>query len=290
MARLAEPPAGVPVELRVVKTTGDKAATLPLASGNSVGLFVKEIEEELLSGTIDLAVHSLKDLPLDQPPGLSVAAVPIREDPRDGLVLRAGNGLHDLPLNARVGTGSPRRIGQLLALRKDLRCEPIRGNVDTRLRKLAEGAVDAVVLALAGLNRIAAPREGVHPIPLDQMLPAPGQGALALEIRARDKALGEILRAALQDPPTFAAVRAERAFLRSLGGGCQMPVGALARVAGGSLELLGVVAAADGEGILRESLAGDPKSPERLGEELGRKMLASGAGKWLTSSASGREV
>ena len=283
-ARLGEPPATLSLEIRVVKTTGDKAASIPLSSGDTIGLFVREIEEELQSGRIDLAVHSLKDLPLSQPEGLCIAAIPIREDPRDVLVTRNGSGFEQLPEGARIGTGSPRRVGQLRAQRGDLRFEPIRGNVDTRLRKLAEGQVDALVLALAGLNRIAAPREGVHPMPFEMLLPAPGQGALALEVRARDRDLVELLRKTLEDAPTSAAVRAERAFLKTLGGGCQMPVGALGRVSGRSLELQGVVAAVDGSRLLRDSLLGAPDRPEQAGEELGRRMLALGAAEMLQGS------
>jgi hydroxymethylbilane synthase len=282
-ARLGEPPANLSLEIRVVRTTGDKAMSIPLDSGDTVGLFVREIEQELQAGRIDLAVHSLKDLPLTQPDGLCIAAIPIREDPRDVLVMRQGSGLHDLPHGAKIGTGSPRRVGQLLAQRADLRFEPIRGNVDTRLRKLAAGRVDALVLALAGLNRIAAPREGIHPIPLETVLPAPGQGALALEVRARDDGLAKILRTVLDDSPTSAAVRAERAFLKTLGGGCQMPVGALGRVSGHTLELQGVVAAIDGSRIIKDSWIGAADWPEQAGEDLGRRMLAAGAGDLLGS-------
>ena len=281
--RAAVPP--VLVEIRVVKTTGDRAVMANLASGESIGLFVREIETELLSGSIDLAVHSLKDLPLSQPQGLLVAAIPPREDPRDVLVTRNGRGFEALQAGARIGTGSPRRIGQLMAQRQDLRFEPIRGNVDTRLRKLSEGQVDALVLAQAGLNRIGASRAGVHPLSFEVMLPAPGQGALAIEIRSSDSQLGTTLRKLLDDSSTSAAVRAERAFLKTLGGGCQMPVGALGRVSEGSLELLGVVAAADGKGILRDSIRGSADHPEEAGAELGRRLLASGAAELLGPSA-----
>jgi len=279
--RSALPP--VLAEIHVVKTTGDRATGALLASGENVGLFVREIEEELLSGRIDLAVHSLKDLPLAQPEGLQLAAIPVREDPRDVLVTRDGRRLEELPPGAKIGTGSPRRIGQLLALRRDLKFAAIRGNVDTRLRKLSAGHVDALVLALAGLNRLGVSQAGSHPLSLEVMLPAPGQGALAVEIRSRDEPLGKILQELLDDPPTAAAVRAERALLKTLGGGCQMPVGALGRVSGESLELLGVVAAADGRRILRDSIRGSSALPIEMGVELGERLLAAGAAQLLES-------
>ena len=281
--RSAAPP--VLAEIRVVKTTGDRATSAILASGQSVGLFVREIEEELLSGRIDLAVHSLKDLPLKQPEGLIVAAIPSREDPGDVLVTGDGRGIEDLEPGARIGTGSPRRIGQLLARRQDLQFEPIRGNVDTRLRKLSEGKVDALVLALAGLKRLGASHAASHPLPWEVMLPAPGQGALAVEIRSADSQLGKTLSSLLDDPSTSAEVSAERAFLKTLGGGCQMPVGSLGRVSGGSLELLGVVVSADGKRILRESVRGSSDLPVEAGIELGRRLLAAGAAKLLGASS-----
>ena len=284
-ARIRSTMPSIDLEIRVVKTTGDRLPSARLNSGESVGLFVREIEEELLSGRIDLAVHSLKDLPILQPEGLCIAAVPVREDPRDVLVAREKTGLDGLPEGARVGTGSPRRIGQILALRRDLRFEPVRGNVDTRLRKLREGQVDALVLAAAGLNRIGVGAESFRPLPLEVILPAPGQGALALEVRTGDGELGETLRRALNDPDTAAAVSAERAFLKALGGGCQMPVGAMARVTHGRLDLEGVVASPDGSVILRDRIFDDARRPEEAGLELGRRILAAGAAGILGLSA-----
>ena len=276
-ARLAAAQPAIRADIRIIKTTGDRAGTASLASGESVGWFVREIEEELIAGGIDLAVHSLKDLPLVQPAGLIIAAIPAREDARDALVTRDGRGWEDLEPAARIGTGSPRRVGQLKALRPELRFEAIRGNVDTRLRKLAEGRVDALVLAMAGLNRLGLRREGVHPLPFEVMLPAPGQGALALEIRASDRELAGLIERCMNDPQSSAAVRAERAFLKSLGGGCQMPVGALGRISGDALELTGVVAAPDGGRVLRDLMRGPASQPEETGEALGRKMLDQGA-------------
>jgi len=281
-SRLASGLPPIRADIRIVKTTGDRALSASLASGESVGWFVREIEDELLVRRIDLAVHSLKDLPLAQPDGLILAAIPAREDARDVLVTRDGRSLPDLEPGARIGTGSPRRIGQLLALRPDLRFEAIRGNVDTRLRKLSEGRVDALVLALAGLNRLGVRKTGAAPLPFETMLPAPGQGALALEIRASDRQLGALLRQRLDHAESAAAVRAERAFLQSLGGGCQMPVGALARVFGDALEVEGVVASPDGARILRDAVRGALSSPEEAGEALGRRMLDQGAGALLS--------
>jgi hydroxymethylbilane synthase len=275
---------GAAPELRIIKTEGDRFESALLSSGSSVGIFVREIEEELLAGRIDLAVHSLKDLPTVQPEGLVLAAFPAREDPRDVLVVRQGGGLADLPLGATVGTGSPRRIGQLLALRPDLRFEAIRGNVDTRIRKLRDGEVEALVLAAAGLRRLGVSGVVFHCLPTEMILPAPGQGALAIEVRANDESLVREIGARLNHVETASAVRAERAFLRSLGGGCQMPVGALGTVRGEQLFLQGVVAAPDGSTLLREKTRGPARDPESVGEELGRRVLEAGASELLDGS------
>lgn len=269
-------PGAEPV-IHLVKTRGDRFQSALLASGTTVGLFVRELEEELLAGRIDLAVHSLKDLPTSQPPGLTLAAIPVREDPRDVLVVREGAGLSDLPPGARVGTGSPRRVGQLRAVRRDLRCEPIRGNVDTRIRKLLEGEVEALVLAAAGLKRLAVEGAILHPLPFETMLPAPGQGALAVEIRSEDRDLGDLLRRHLNHRETRVEVSAERALLKALGGGCQMPVGSLGRVEGEQLILAGVVTAPDGSRVLRDEVRRRVLDPEASGFELGERMLEAGA-------------
>lgn len=267
---------GLQVELRIIKTTGDRDPARPLTSGEEMGIFVREIEEALQRGDIDLGVHSLKDLPLAQPAGLLIAAVPRREDARDVLVLRQGRSLDDLPAGARVGTGSPRRVGQLLALRPDLRASPIRGNVDTRLEKLARGEVDALVLAAAGLRRCGISPPSCWTFSTDQMLPAPGQGALALEVRRSDSDLATFLKQAIDDPSSAAAVEAERSFLRILGGGCQMPVGALGESRGDRLFLQGVVADPSGKRIVRGGCEGRADEATRLGEELGKQLLGSG--------------
>jgi hydroxymethylbilane synthase len=286
-ARLRESDPSAEPEIRIVRTEGDRSQSIPLASGTTVGIFVREIEEELLSGRIDLAVHSLKDLPTSQPPGLEVAAIPVREDPRDVLVLREGRDLRDLPPGAVIGTGSPRRIGQIKALRNDLKFEPIRGNVDTRIRKLREGRVDALVLAAAGLNRLEIRDVPWHPFSLEELLPAPGQGALGIEIRSGDRTLGELLRRILDHPPSAASARAERSFLMALGGGCQMPVGALGTPQGSELILRGAVAAPDGTAVLRDEERGAASAPELLGALLGERMLRSGAAELMARGAPG---
>jgi hydroxymethylbilane synthase len=280
-ARLRDSDPAAEPEIRIVKTEGDRSQSVPLASGVTLGIFVREIEEELQSLRIDLAVHSLKDLPTTQPAGLEIAAIPVREDPRDVLILREGGTLEDLPRGAVIGTGSPRRVGQIRAMRPDLRFLAIRGNVDTRLRKLREGEVAALVLAAAGLNRLEIRGVSAHPFSWDAMLPAPGQGALGIEIRSADRRLADLLRRVLDHPATSSAVRSERAFLKALGGGCQMPVGALGVLEDGQLVLRGAVAARDGSKILRGEEHGDPASAESMGELLGKRMLRTGAAELL---------
>jgi hydroxymethylbilane synthase len=277
---------GLQITLRIIRTSGDQNPEKPLTSGEELGIFVRQIEESLLRGDIDLGVHSLKDLPLAQPEGLCVAAIPRREDPGDVLILKEGSRLHDLPPGSRVGTGSPRRIGQLLALRSDLRAVPIRGNVDTRLEKLECGEVDALVLAAAGLRRSGITPPCRWPFPVDQMLPAPGQGALALEVRRDAKDLAGFLTRVMDHPPTLAAVEAERSFLRVLGGGCQMPVGALGETEGERLVLHGVVADPSGRRLARGKLEGSRDEAVRLGEELGRRVMESGGAEILAGLAS----
>ncbi len=276
---------GLQIELRIIKTSGDQDPDRPLTSGEEMGIFVRQIEESLLRGEIDLGVHSLKDLPLQQPADLILAAIPHREDARDVLVLRQGSSLDDLPAGSRVGTGSPRRIGQLMAMRPDLRVLPIRGNVDTRLEKLARGEFDAVVLAAAGLRRCGITPPSCHTFSPEQMLPAPGQGALALEIRRSDRDLASFLKQAVDDPLSAAAVEAERSFLRVLGGGCQMPVGALGEAAGERLVLHGVVASPSDGRIVRGKVEGGLGDGARLGEELGRQVLDSGGAQIMSSLA-----
>jgi hydroxymethylbilane synthase len=269
---------GAPTELEIIKTTGDRIQDVPLGQVGSKGLFTKEIEDALLAGTIDLAVHSLKDMPTELPGGLALAASPEREDPRDVLV---GAKLADLPRGARVGTGSNRRVSQLKAVRPDLDIQNIRGNVDTRLRKLDEGQFDCIVLAAAGLRRLGFAARITEYLDPGIVCPAVGQGALALETRADRCDVAEPLNHA----GTWMAVRAERALLRALGGGCQVPIGAHARAENGSLHLTAVVAAPDGSRILRDELAGSASDAERLGAELGARLLGAGAAAILNSAS-----
>ncbi len=276
---------GQPSELVIIRTRGDRLSTASLVRIGGTGVFVKELENALLAGEIDLAVHSLKDLPCDLPAGLTLAAIPEREDPRDALCSRGGETLDTLPGGAKVATSSLRRRSQLLAARADLRLLEVRGNVDTRLRKLAEGQFDALVAAAAGLVRLGLQEKITQYLPFDVCLPAPGQGALAIEMKNDHSALA-LLRE-LEHPSTRAAVEAERTFLSTLGGGCLVPVGALGVVEEETLILRGLVASADGRRVLREKTCGPAADPEAVGEELAARFLALGAEEILANLKSG---
>ncbi|GAA1922499.1 hydroxymethylbilane synthase [Nocardioides lentus] len=270
---------GEPTALVEVTTEGDTNRA-PLAQIGGTGVFVGALREALLRGDVDVAVHSLKDLPTAPADGIALAAVPPREDPRDAVVARDGLTLGELPAGSRVGTGSPRRAAQLAALGLGLEVVAIRGNVDTRLRKVADGEVDAVVLARAGLARIGRVDEVTETLDPLQMLPAPGQGALAIECRADDEHLRALL-ASLQDRRARATVDAERAVLAALEAGCSAPVGALAEVAegddGDELWIRAVALAADGSVEIRRSASGDPSDAAGVGHRLAGEMLADGA-------------
>jgi hydroxymethylbilane synthase len=268
--------AGHEVEVRVIRTSGDRLVRVPLESSGIKGLFVKEIEEALAAGAIDLAVHSFKDLPVEQPPGLVVAAVPAREDPHDAYVSRDGVNFNNLPLGSRLGTSSLRRQSQLRHLREDIEIVPIRGNVDTRLRKLERGECDGLVVAAAGLIRLGLLSRITHCFPPGKLCPAVGQGALAIETRESDGPLAEAL-ACLDDPVAHTAVRAERAALRRLGGGCAVPIAAHASAADGRLDLIGVVARPDGSRLIRAHASGPSSHPEPLGLALAEDLLRQGA-------------
>ncbi len=264
------------VEIMPIKTTGDVMTGSLLAEGGK-GLFVKEIESGLLASTIDIAVHSLKDVPAVIPAGLTLVATPPREDPRDVLVSRAGGiGIDGLPPAARVGTSSLRRQAQLRARRPDVETIALRGNVDTRLRKLADGEVDGVLLAAAGLRRLGLAPAGMVALSPDEFVPAVGQGALGLEARADDAAACAALRV-LDHPASAAAIRAERAFLVAVGGDCQTPLAAHARVAGDALTLRAIVSEIDGSGALEDTIAGTVGDAAALGERLAATLLARGA-------------
>lgn len=272
--------AGHRVEIQVIKTTGDKLPNAPLTSGGTKGLFIKEIEEALLASHIDLAVHSMKDLPIQQPDGLTVGAVPKRADARDALISREALLLAQLPAGARVGTGSLRRSSQLAALRGDLSIVPIRGNVDTRLAKLDRGEYGAVALAAAGLTRLGLASRVTQYFSIDEICPAVGQGALAIEIREGDAATAGAI-AELDHPLSHQAVRAERALLRRLGGGCAVPIAGHATPLDGRLRLVGVVASIDGTRVLRAAATAPVEDAERLGGAVAEDLLKQGAAEIL---------
>jgi hydroxymethylbilane synthase len=268
--------AGFVTELRVIRTSGDKLANIPLTQSGTKGLFVKEIEEALAAGEIDLAVHSLKDLPTEQPEGLHVAAVPPREDARDVLISRQNVRFADLATGARLGTSSLRRQAQARALRRDLELVAVRGNLDTRIGKLDRGEYDALILAAAGVNRLGLAGRVTEYFDVRQMCPAVGQGALAIELRRDDEPMHNAVRC-LDHAPTHLAVLAERAALQGLGGGCLTPTAAHAVIENGILRLAGIVAEVEGTRILRASAEGSPSDPEALGDQVARQLLSEGA-------------
>lgn len=278
--RLHEVAPDVQVTLRKIQTSGDNIADVPLAKIGGKGLFVKEIEEALLAGEIDLAVHSMKDVPAQLPDGLEILCVPPREDARDALISRDGRRFKDLPQGARIGTASLRRQAQLLNARPDLCIEMLRGNLDTRLRKLKDGQFDAIVLAAAGLHRLAWAQEITEYLDPVVSLPAIGQGALGIEGRSADHFVREILDR-LNDQPTGTTVTAERAFLNRLEGGCQVPIAAHATLSDGQLTLDGLVASVDGKTIIREEIRGKIAEAHALGVQLAERLLARGGDKIL---------
>ncbi len=262
------------IELIVIKTSGDKFVDRPLSSLGGKGLFVKEIEEAMQAGDIDCAVHSLKDVPNELAPGLRLAAVPPRADARDVLIAATpGTRLSALPAQARVGTSSLRRMALLHALRPDLRVEPLRGNVDSRLRKVDAGDLDAIVLAAAGLQRLGIARPDAEDMNIEHFLPAVGQGALAIE--SRDDATVNWLMA-LEDPATRVAITAERAFLNSVGGSCRTPLAAYAELHGDRLRLRALIAHPDGSEIVRGERVAPSRDAEAIGTALGEDILARG--------------
>jgi hydroxymethylbilane synthase len=262
----------VSFEIVTASTPGDRDKQTPLTTLGQ-GVFVKGVEEQLLDGRVDLAVHSLKDVPTAETPRLTLGAFPLRADARDGLVCRVGRNLASLPPGATVGTGSPRRAAQLLALRDDLRMAPVRGNLDTRLRKVTDGEVDALTVAIAGMERLGRLGELDQALEVDECTPAAGQGTLVVQCRADDARALEIL-AGIDAPTIRAESLAERAFLARLGGGCQLPAGAVARVFdGGRLEVVAVVASADGRRLAREHASGTTGNPAAVGEALAEALL-----------------
>jgi hydroxymethylbilane synthase len=270
------------VAVKIIRTSADKNPTASIRSSSSVGVFVKELEQALISKEIDIAVHSMKDLPTSIPSELCIAAVPEREDPRDALLCLRASSLSGLPQGSTVGTGSIRRQAQLLAVRPDLRVLDIRGNVDTRLKKLQDGAYYAIILACAGLKRLGLQDRISSPFDFDQMLPAPGQGALAIEVRADDPQTARLV-SALDHSPTALAVSAERRFLQQMGGGCNVPVAVRARMDREVLEIEGLVASPDGRRIIRDSEQCEARYGETVAVVLADRILASGGREILDS-------
>lgn len=270
------------VVLKKIVTKGDRILDVPLAQIGGKGLFTKEIEEDLLNGTVDLAVHSLKDMPTVLPEGLCLTAITERANVGDAFVSNKYATFEELPLGAVVGTSSLRRKAQLLAKRPDLEIRDLRGNVDTRLRKLDEGLYDAIILAAAGLERLGHSDRISSLIPADVCLPAVGQGALAIEARTADKEVRDML-SFLNDLNTKQATDAERAFLGLLEGGCQVPIGVHADVEGENIRIEAIIAALDGSNILRDTINGKADDAVSLGQQLGKKMLAAGGQEILAS-------
>ena len=279
-AMLRERHPGISIRIETIQTKGDKILDVALSRIGDRALFTKEIEQALIDGAIDLAVHSLKDLPTTLPDGLSLAAITERHDPYDALVAEPGMTIETLPAGATVATSSLRRRAQLLALRSDLNIVDVRGNVQTRLARRRENGWEGMILAFAGLDRLGLDHEISQIIPTSLMLPAVGQGALAVETRADDEELRTLL-VAIDHAPTRFCVTAERALLRSLEGGCQVPIGAYATVEQTTLSLDAVVATLDGSTLLRRSIAGAQEESERLGRQLADDLLAAGAAEIL---------
>ena len=266
----------IAVELVPIKTKGDKIQDVPLAKVGGKGLFVKEIEDALLNGRIDLAVHSMKDMPSEIPDGLCVGAIPEREIPQDVLISKKGLLLHDLMPGARIGTSSLRRSSQLLHARPDLVILPLRGNLDTRLKKLETENLDAIILAAAGVKRLGLENRITEYLDENVMLPAVGQGALCIEIRQNDPEIEPII-AALNHQQSWTVVMGERAFLNRLEGGCQVPIAAHGKIEKNTFTLCGLVASVDGTTVIKETLSGHEDSSESIGIKLADRLLSMGA-------------
>ena len=288
VATMLDERAGVPSEIVVIKTSGDRLAEASLAQIGGKRLFVKEIEDALLAGDVDLAVHSSKDMPVVLPEGLAIGAVLAREDPRDAFVLPASvptpvdldDLLRTLGREPRIGTSSVRRIAQLTRVFPGARFLPVRGNLGTRLRKLDSGEFDALVLAAAGLKRLGKASRLSATLPIEACMPAPGQGIIAIEIRSSDAALGAHA-GRIDEPAAAAALRAERAVVTRLGGGCQMPIGAHADVSSGALRLTAVVVSPDGVRAARAAASGSVEQAEAIGGDVAEQLLRDGAGEIL---------
>ena len=282
LAKLREAFPGLKAGVVKIKTTGDRYRTIALDEFAGQGIFVKELEKALLDNQIDIAVHSLKDLPTEIPDGLTLSAATARLDPRDVLVSRCGK-LYELAPGSKIGTGSPRRAVQLLALRPDLQVCGIRGNIDTRLRKVAEGEFDGVIVAAAAMIRLGWKDRIKEYLPVEHFTPAVGQGTLGIEIRSEDKEIATLI-SKINDEPTWQAVTAERTFLQALGGGCRAPIAALGIVSANTLKLTGMVASIDGGHILRATEDGSASTPEQVGKRLAQKMAEMGALALITAT------
>lgn len=272
----------IKIEISVIRTTGDRVADLSLSLIGGKEVFVKEIEEALLLKEIGIAVHSMKDLPSTLPVGLKIGAVAKRHDPRDALVSKQGIRFDELPKGARIGTGSVRRQAQLLYFRPDLQIIPIRGNVDTRLRKLRNDGFDGVVLALAGLERMGLESEIAEVFSFDVLIPAPGQGAIAVECRGDDEEINQILLT-INHEESEVATSAERSFLERLGGSCHVPVGCYAEVKEVRIKILGLIASPDGKNLIREDIEGSVQNHKSLGKELAERILLKGGEEILSN-------
>lgn len=270
-------------EIKIISTTGDRLTDVALSKIGDKGLFTRQIENELLGGSIDLAVHSLKDVQTEQPGGLTIGAVCERELPNDALITSGASSLAELPKGARIATGSLRRRSQLLHYRPDLNVEDIRGNVPTRLRKFDEAGLDGMVLAYAGLHRLGFDERISELLPFEVMLPAVGQGAVAVEIRSGDERIASVV-SRLDHSETRYCITAERAFLRRLEGGCQVPIAGLATVTDGRIVLSGLVGSLDGSVVFRETASGDPHDAEELGIGLAETLIERGASELLSQA------
>ncbi len=283
---------GLEVELKKIKTTGDKILDVPLAKVGGKGLFVKEIEEAMLRHEVDIAVHSMKDVPTEFPDGLHLSVICKREDPRDAFITKISNlksqisNFKDLPEGAVIGTSSLRRSSQILNIRPDLNIEQLRGNVDTRLRKLDEGQFDAIILAVAGVKRLGFSERITEILPPHISLPAIGQGAIGIECRIDDNRTSNLI-APLSNQDTSVCVRAERAFLKALEGGCQVPIAAYAKLIDGRIVMEGLVGSVSGDRILRGHIEGSPDHSETLGTKLAKDVLSRGAREILDEVYSG---
>ncbi len=276
--RLRELEPGLDINRKKIVTRGDRILNVTLSKVGGKGLFVKEIEQAMLNGEIDFAVHSMKDMPSEMPPGLVIGAVPIRETPTDAWLSRDGKTLDELPSGAVTGTSSLRRQAQILAYRPDLKVAPVRGNLDTRIRKMKEGQFDAILLATSGLKRMGWQEEICQELPLDLLLPAVGQGALAIQCREDDDELLAIL-SKLNHEETARAVRAERAFLNAFQGGCHLPLAAYAEIKNDEVYLTGLVAHPDGKPVIKQSFIGE--DAQEVGESLAELLKEEGADKLL---------